>query len=139
MKVLPDLFLQSTDCVNAERTDVAIESFAGNVSRYTIKIYEQAFERHCPTGNWVPRAIRPRFARMCIWKIYLHMYMHIYASKRPIDSARWLLHFNNSHVDGLGFIYAMYFVSAVINSEYRVRYVARKSLWEFIGTRYTRH
>lgn len=36
--------------------------------------------------------------------------MHICASKRSIDSARWPLHFNNSHVDGLRSIYGVYFV-----------------------------
>lgn len=39
--------------------------------------------------------------------IYIHTYMHICASKRPIDSARWLLHFDNSHVE-MDFVSGMY-------------------------------
>jgi len=48
----------------------------------------------------------------CVYMCVYGRYMYICASKRPIDSARWLLHFNNSHIDGLRFIYGVYFVFA---------------------------
>jgi len=51
-------------------------------------------------------------ARVSVYMCVYGRYMYICASKRPIDSARWLLHFNNSHIDGLRFIYGVYFVFA---------------------------
>jgi len=74
-----------------------------------IKIYERIWETlssrklrpTCYESSAVCANVRPRVCGT---------YMHICASKCPIDSARWPLHFNNSHVDGLRFIYEVYFV-----------------------------